>query len=870
MALELYRKKRDFKTTPEPKGKLAKAKRRDLAFVIQKHAASRLHYDFRLELNGVLLSWAVPKGPSLDPNDKRLAMHVEDHPLEYGEFEGIIPPKQYGAGTVMLWDRGTWIPREDPVAGYKKGKLKFDLHGEKLQGGWTLVKSHGSKYGGDNAWLLFKEDDEFARTGAEAQIVDSRPNSVKTHRNLKQIAADPGRVWHSNKSVAENLKAGAKEKSKVRIEPAKSAGARKAALSGFISPQLATTTETIPAGDGWVHEVKYDGYRILARIEAGAMRLFSRNRNDWTRKFPDIARALAGLPLETAWVDGEVVSLDAKGRSSFQALQNALSAINTSETIYYAFDLPYLNGYDLRRVKLEERKALLKRLVPEEGIIRYSEHFHVEGAKFIAEVCGLGLEGMVSKRSDSIYEGTRGSAWLKLKCARQQEFVVGGFTDPEGSRHGFGALLLGVYDGEGKLRYAGKVGTGFNQAQLAKMRRTLDGLVQQTPPFVNPPQGIEARRAHWVKPELVAQVTFTEWTHDDIVRNAAFQGLRDDKRARDVVREEAGGLPKLARRTSELNEAPRKELKPIASKPEKDTIAGIKLTNRDKLLYPEAGITKRDLALYHEAVGEWILPHLRNRPLTLLRCPNGWDKESFYQKHADPNVPEVIERVEVQDSDGLAMYMMANSVSALVAMAQMGTLELHPWGSRKPKLGFPDRIVFDLDPDDAVEWKEIVEAVKILKTLLDHLGLRGFLKTTGGKGLHVVIPVQPTLPWEPIKGFSQAVAEVLVQTFPDRFTAKLLKISRQKKIFIDYLRNGEGATAVAPYSTRARANAPVSTPIDWTELGRDVRFDYFTIKNVPARLKHLKHDPWAEFSERRQSVTAGMMKNVGYKKHGTG
>jgi bifunctional non-homologous end joining protein LigD len=865
MALELYRKKRDFKTTPEPKGKLARAKRRDLAFVIQKHAATRLHYDFRLELNGVLLSWAVPKGPSLDPNDKRLAMHVEDHPLEYGDFEGIIPAKQYGGGTVMLWDRGTWTAKEDPIAGYKKGKLKFDLHGEKLKGGWTLVRSRGSKYGGDKAWLLFKEDDEHARTGAEARVVDSRPHSVKTHRRLEQIAADPGRVWHSNKSAAENVEAGAVEKPNVRINPAKAAGARKAPLPEFISPQLATPTQTSPAGDRWVHEVKYDGYRILARIDAGAVRLYSRNRRDWTTKFPSIARAAAAVPLENGWLDGEVVILDAKGRSSFQALQNALSITNTGETIYYAFDLPYLNGYDLRRVELEERKALLKRLIPESGILRYSEHFHVEGAKFIAEVCGLGLEGMVSKRRDSIYQGTRGNAWLKLKCGRQQEFVIGGFTDPEGSRHGFGALLLGVYDNEGKLRYSGKVGTGFDQALLVKMRRTLDSLVQDTPPFVNPPQGAEARRAHWVKPELVAQVTFTEWTHDAIVRNASFQGLRDDKRARDVVREESSDLPKLAPREPELNEARREATMVISRKADKDTVAGIKLTNGDKLLYAEAGITKRELALYYEAVAEWILPHLRNRPLTLLRCPNGWNKECFYQKHADPNVAEIIERVEVQDSDGPALYMMANSVSALVAIAQMGTLELHPWGSRKPKLGFPDRIVFDLDPDGSVDWKEIVEAVKILKTLLDHLGLRGFLKTTGGKGLHVVIPIQPTLPWNAIKGFSQAVAEVLVQTFPDRFTAKLLKISRKGKIFVDYLRNAEGATAVAAYSARARANAPVSTPIDWTELGRDVRFDYFTIKNVPARLKRLKHDPWEEFSELRQSVTAAMMKNAGYK-----
>lgn len=868
MALELYRKKRDFKTTPEPKGKVAKAKRRDLAFVIQKHAATRLHYDFRLELNGVLLSWAVPKGPSLDPNDKRLAMHVEDHPLEYGEFEGIIPAKQYGGGTVMLWDRGIWIPKEDPIAGYKKGKLKFDLRGEKLQGGWTLVRSRGSKYGGDKAWLLFKEDDEHARTGAEARVVDSRPHSVKTQRSLKQIAADPGRVWHSNKSAAENVKAGAKKKPDARIDPAKSAGARRAALPEFISPQLATATQTIPAGDGWIHEVKYDGYRILARIDAGVVRLYSRNRNDWTKKFPEIAQALAGLPLENGWLDGEVVILDDKGRSSLQALQNALSGTNRAEAIYYAFDLPYLNGYDLRRVELEERKALLKRLIAESGILRYSEHFPVEGAKFIAQVCNLGLEGMVSKRRDSAYEGRRGNTWLKLKCARQQEFVIGGFTDPEGSRRGFGALLLGVHDDKGKLRYSGKVGTGFDQALLVRMRRTLDSLVQDAPPFVNPPQGAEARRAHWVKPELVAQVTFTEWTHDAIVRNASFQGLRHDKRAQDVVREKTDGRPKVAPRNAEAIEARRNAQKVIAGIADKDTVAGIKLTNGDKLLYPEAEITKRDVALYYAGAGEWILPHLRNRPLTLLRCPNGWDKENFYQKHADASVAEVIERVEVQDSDGPALYMMANSVSALVAIAQMGTLELHPWGSRKPKLGFPDRIVFDLDPDDAVEWKEIVDAVKILKTLIDHLGLRGFLKTTGGKGLHVVIPIRPALPWNTIKGFSQAVAEVLVQTFPDRFTAKLLKISRKGKIFVDYLRNGEGATAVAAYSARARANAPVSTPIDWQEVARDVRFDYFNVKNVPERLKRLKHDPWGAFMTTRQSITKEMMEMVGYKADG--
>ncbi len=762
-------------------------------------------------------------------------------------------------GTVMLWDRGIWLPKEDPVAGYRKGKLKFDLDGEKLHGGWTLVKS-GGKYAGDKAWLLFKEEDEHARTGTEALIVDDLPNSVTTHRSLKQIAADPQRVWHSNKSVAENLKRGILSKSKVRLDLAKLAGGRKAGLPDFISPQLATLGKTAPADDGWVHEVKYDGYRMLGCIAGGAVQIYSRNRKEWTGEFPHIARALAEFPVENAWIDGEIVILDAAGRTSFQALQNARST-STSEAIYYAFDLPYLNGYDLRGVILEERKALLKRLLPHAGIIRYSAHFAVPGTKFIAEVCNLGLEGMISKQRKSTYQGMRGNTWLKIKCGRQQEFVIGGFTDPEGSRHGFGALLLGVYDAEARLRYAGKVGTGFNHSLLGKMRNTLDGLIQGKSPFVNPPQGAEGRRAHWVKPELVVQIAFTDWTQDGILRAPSFQGLRDDKRPRDVVREESGGIPRLA---SAMGASRRSGGNAPLGKADKDTVAGINLTHGDKLLYPEAGITKRDLALYYEAIGEWIMPHLRDRPLTLLRCPNGWNEECFYQKHADASVAQVIERVTVRDSGGPAVYMMANSVSALVAITQMGTLELHPWGSRAPKLGFPDRIIFDFDPDEGLGWKQITEAVNLLKTLLDSLGLRGFLKTTGGKGLHVVVPIEPKLPWQPIKGFSQTIAELFVKTFPDRFTAKMLKISRKGKIFVDYMRNGEGSTAVAPYSVRAKAKAPVSTPIGWDEIESDVRFDHFTVRNIPARLKRLKREPWAEFLKTRQTITKTMMEAVGY------
>ncbi len=865
MVLELYRKKRNFEKTPEPLGNVIKQKGGELAFVIQKHAASHLHYDFRLELNGVLLSWAVPKGPSLDPNDKRLAMHVEDHPIEYGEFEGIIPPKQYGAGTVMLWDRGVWIPKEDPVKGYQKGKLKFELKGEKLRGGWMLVKSHGGKYGGDKAWLLFKEEDEYARTGPDARIVDSRPDSVTTHRGLEQIATDAGRVWHSNKSVAENVKNDAVRKAKTRIDLAKVPGARKARLPELAHAQLATLVKNPPEDEGWLHEIKYDGYRMLCRVDGGSGRIYSRNHKEWTANFPAVARAVSALPIESAWIDGEVVSLDAQGRSSFQTLQNAL-ATGADEISYFVFDLLYLNGYDLRGVTLEQRKALLKRLVPEAGTLRYSEHFEVPGVSFFAEVCKLGLEGIISKRRDSIYEGSRGRTWLKIKCGRKQEVVIGGFTNPQGSRRGFGALLVGVYDAEGNLRYSGKVGTGFNDALLLKMRASLEALVQDKPAFVNPPRGAEARRAHWVKPDLVAEVTFTEWTQDGTLRHPSFQGLREDKRAREVVREEPGALPAPAPANPESQAAPPKASKAVSKKAHQDIIAGVNLTNPDKLLYPEAGITKRDLALFYEAIGDWIVPHLRDRPLTLVRCPNGWNKECFYQKHMGDGIAKVIERVMVQESDGPAVYMMANSVSAVVGVIQLGALELHPWGSRKPKLGFPDRIVFDLDPDESLGWKEIVEAVNILKTLLDNLGLRGFLKTTGGKGLHVVIPIEPTMPWEHIKGFTKAVSELLAQTFPDRFTAKILKASRHGKILIDYLRNAEGATAVAPYSIRAKANAPVSTPVDWTEMTRDLRFDRFNVKNLTARLKRLKRDPWADFMETRQSVTKVMMKTVGYTK----
>ena len=853
MALELYRKKRNFKTTPEPSGRLGRRRRRGLAFVVQKHAASHLHYDFRLELDGVLLSWAVPKGPSLDPNDKRLAMHVEDHPLQYCDFEGVIPPKQYGSGTVLLWDRGTWLPHGDPAEGYRKGKLKFTLDGEKLHGDWTLVRSNGGRYGADGkGWLLIKEDDDHAQPAREGTVVDEHPLSVTTGRSLEAIAAARDREWHSTKSVAENVARGAvkpRRRRRARLSLARVKGARKVPLPDFIEPQLAMLVDAAPASHGWVHEMKYDGYRILARLVNGRVTLYSRNGKDWTDKLAGVAEAVAQLPVGDAWLDGEVVVLLPDGRSSFQALQNALSQSPPPALQYFVFDLPYVEGHDLRGVALTARKALLQTVLEgSAAIIHYSEHVATAGADYFTAACKLGLEGIISKRSDGTYAGIRSRDWLKVKCERRQEFVIVGYTEPGGARSGFGALLLAVRE-EGRLRYAGRVGTGFDEMTLRAIKARLDELAVTTPPALDrAPSGADARGVHWVRPELVAEVRFTEWTRDGTLRHPSFQGLREDKPASDVVRE-----------------TPAAVVKHKTAEPRGTRIAGIALSHADKLLFPETGVTKRTLAEYYVAVADHLLPHLANRPLTLVRCPNGWNRQCFYQKNADASVDPAIDRIGVTTSDGPAQYMMANRVEALIALTQMGVIELHPWGSSKPKLGAPDRLIFDFDPDDDLPWSQIVEAVQVMRTLLAEIGLTGYLKTTGGKGLHVVVPIKPRHDWDTVKAFTKAVAELLVRTFPGRYTDKLTKSRRRGKIFIDYLRNAEGATAITAFGVRARELAPVATPIIWDELTDDLRFGYFNVANVPQRLKKLRRDPWAGFFDEPQSLTAAMMKRVGLK-----
>lgn len=851
MSLQRYQEKRDFRATPEPRGRAHARKAQALSFVIQKHAASHLHYDFRLELDGVLLSWAVPKGPSLDPADKRLAMHVEDHPIEYGGFEGTIPKGQYGGGTVMVWDRGSWEPIGDPRDGYARGHLKFELHGEKLRGRWALVKTHGNRYGARDAWLLIKDMDDFARRGIEARVVDSEPDSVLTQRSIDEIAGNAEHEWRSDRSVKANLAAGA-------IAGAGDDG-RTAAMPTRLLPMLATLVKTPPQGDDWLHEVKYDGYRMLCRIEKGKVRIYSRNGKDWTGQVGALARDAARLDVQSAWIDGELCAIDAAGRSDFQALQNAFDGA-AANFVYFAFDLLYLDGRDLRTLPLQRRKALLQDMLERSKTpIRYSPDVRGSGSEVFRQSCSSGLEGIISKRADSTYgDGKRTQNWVKVKCVRRQEMVIGGYTEPRGSRSGFGALLLGYYE-DGRLRYSGKVGTGFNETSLEMLFRKLKPLEQDEPSFANPPRGFAAKGAHWLRPALVAEIRFTEWSEGGALRHPVFIALREDKKATDVIRERAAPM-------STTNERPQPGARKRRTKPmgdDADTIAGVRLTHADKLMFPEAEVSKLSLAAYYAEIEARIVPHLDGRPLSLLRCPDGWGGECFYQKHADRAVHQAVRRVEVPEGKHTAQYFAVDSLAGIVGLVQWGVLELHPWGARVPQLDKPDRLIFDFDPADDVSWETLRDAVQDLRALLERLGLYGFLKTTGGKGLHVVVPIRRTLTWTQAKAFTKAVADLFARTYPDRFVATLSKAKRQGKIFVDYLRNAEGATAIAPYGVRARRNAPVSTPIAWEELAHDVRFDVFNVKTLPERLRRLKQDPWQDFFTVQQTVTAKMFRQVG-------
>jgi bifunctional non-homologous end joining protein LigD len=875
MSLKEYKRKRDFRRTSEPRPKVEK--RHSWSYAIQKHAASHLHYDFRLELDGVLKSWAVPKGPSLDPSVKRLAMHVEDHPVKYGDFEGIIPEGEYGGGTVMLWDRGTWEPVGDPHESYRRGRFKFRLHGEKLQGGWMLVRRSRSTTGKDNEWFLFKENDEAAQP-TNGDVVSELPLSVKSGRDMDEIASDKDQVWRSNRSngKAVALKPSRARKKVIRRKPvevpAALHGAKRAALPRRIDVMLATLTKEAPEGDQWAHEIKFDGYRMVCRIDGGTAEIFSRNHKSWTKELPHLAMAAAELPVKQAVLDGEVVAFKADGTTDFQTMQNIFSENRVQDLVYYAFDLLYLNGTDLRNVALEERKRLLEKLLPpagEQSTIRYSEHFVGNGAQFFRQASEMKLEGIICKLRDGTYTAGRSADWLKVKSSNREEFVVGGFTDP-GIRGGFGALMLGYHNKDHELIYAGKVGTGFSDAFLASFRKRLDGLTQKESPFADLRRTVgEARGAHWVQPKLVAQVAFTEWTRGGHLRHPSFLGLREDKAASNIVRDRA-------LTSAELSAA----IKPSRKKPKSKTgnpaapalipsavhgegLAGVRITSPDKVLFGDGDITKLELAQYYLSIARWILPHVANRPLSLVRCPEGTGKECFFQKHPGVGTPKNIRLVPVKEKNSTRNYLVADKVDDLVSLAQIGALEIHVWGSQADKLEFPDRMIFDLDPDPSLPWPRVVESAHQIRRFLDDVGLQSFVKTTGGKGVHIVVPLQRRHDWDEVKAFSKAIAELIEQADPKHYTSNMAKAARGGKIFIDYLRNGRTATAIAAYSTRAKPRGTVSVPLAWDELTPKIHADTFTVRNLIERLESLKKDPWQKITSVRQSLTNAIKKKLG-------
>ncbi|MGN5352719.1 DNA ligase D [Ralstonia sp. L16] len=857
-----YRRKRDFTQTQEPAGARRKAdEQREngaLHFVIQKHDATRLHYDFRLELDGTLKSWAVPKGPSLDPTDKRLAVHVEDHPLDYADFEGHIPEGQYGGGDVIVWDRGTWRPHGDPRKAYRDGKLKFDLDGEKLHGAWALVRTHlhGTGKHPKEQWLLIKERDDQVRASTDYDVTQALPASVITGETVGAKPRAKGKAKAGD---------GRTERSEpAQVQPP--AGAVPATLPRTLEPQLATLVDGPPTHGEWDYEVKFDGYRILARIDGNTVRLFSRNGRDWTAKLPRQARTLHALGLREAWLDGEVVVMGERGVPDFQALQNAFETAHAEHIAYYLFDIPFCNGMDLRGVPLRERRALLQRILDaapgdlDRDAVLFSGTFNAAPEDLLSSACSMSLEGVIGKRADAPYRAGRSPAWIKLKCGQRQEFVIGGYSAPKGSRSGFGALLLGVYDDEGKLRYAGRVGTGFNETSLHTLHRELTGLTIDTPRFANPPTGSDARDVQWVKPERVAEIAFAEWTREGIVRQAVFQGLRDDKPARNIVREQAKPPSATARKETRAVHAPERKVRPGAER-----IADVDVTHPDRVIEKASGTTKADLARYYASVAEWMLPHLHNRPTSLVRAPDGIDGERFFQKHSAALKLQGITQLDPSLDPGHPSLLAINSAEALVGAVQMGTVEFHTWNALADRIEQPDRIVFDIDPDPALPFARVIEATQLTLALLDELGLKAFLKTSGGSGMHVVVPLtrREAAGWDTLKAFAQAVVQHMAATFPDRFVAKMGPQNRVGKIFIDYLRNNRGASTVAAYSVRARTGLPVSVPIRHDELEGLQASAQWTLRTLPERLAKLKRDPWADYAGTRQSVTADMRKRIG-------
>jgi bifunctional non-homologous end joining protein LigD len=786
--LALYNAKRDFSRTAEPAGTLDPG--HGNSFMVQKHDATRLHWDFRLEIDGVLKSWAVTRGPSLDPAEKRLAVRTEDHPLSYATFEGTIPAGEYGGGTVMLWDRGTWTPvAGKSAADLDKGHLHFILDGERMKGEWLLIRLRPRGKEKRENWLLRKIEDGAA--GGTDLLVEEALTSVATGRTMAEIAAGkPART----KAVP---KAKARAKAGKRSAPAKGT---------FRDLQLCTLVDRVPAGKGWLHEVKYDGYRALVAVRDGKATVFTRSGLDWTDKFPGVAAAAARIDAASALIDGEIVAFK-DGHPDFSTLKDAIS--NGGAMTLFAFDLLELNGEDLTGLPNIERKARLQPLIVDGDDLRYSDHVIGVGEKLFETMCREGLEGIVSKRADAPYSGKRSAHWLKVKCTLRQEFVIVGWL-PSARGRGFKSLLLGVREGKG-YRYAGKVGTGFGQERMQTLRGMLDAIARKTAPVDAPRAAVGG--AHWVTPKLVAEIAYAETTPDGVLRHASFIGLREDKAAADVVAETPAPAPG-ASRTSK-----------------------IRISNRDRLIFPESDVSKGDLADYYQAVADIMLPWVRDRPISLVRCPQGRARHCFFQKHDSGSFGDAVHQVPIPDTQGVTEnYLYLNDADGLAACVQMGTIELHGWGSMVTALERPDRLIFDLDPDEGLDFADTKKAAEYLNAQLAELGLASFPMLSGGKGVHVVVPLKAQAEWPAVKDFASRFARALAAAEPDRFVATATKAKRTGRIFIDWLRNQRGATAVMPYSARARAGAPVAVPVSWTEL-RDIdRADRWGVRDADALL----------------------------------
>ena len=834
-ALSVYRAKRRFNETPEPEGRAGHGNNH--LYTIQKHAARRLHYDLRLELDGVLKSWAVTKGPSFDPTERRLAVRTEDHPLDYARFEGRIPEGNYGAGTVLLWDQGEWEPIGDPHEGLAHGKLVFTLHGERLRGRWALIRFHGRQDPKRENWLLIKEKDDLAH--ADSDVTETATASVASGREMQAIAAAPEAVWQSNREEAAP-KPGRTTRKRQRTDEK---------LPDFVAPELATLVDALPQGDDWLFEMKFDGYRALTAASGEDVRIYTRSGQDWTHRYRSIVRAIAALDLDGVLLDGEIVALDDAGRPDFSALQQALSGAGSGSLSYFVFDLLAERGKSLRNDKLVGRKERLRKMLadaPRGGPIAYTDHVIGDGAEMYRTLCAKGFEGVIAKRADSTYRSGRGKSWLKIKCNQEQEFIIVGWSESKAKR-AFASILLAQHL-DGKLRYAGRAGSGFDGADLAGLAERFSALAVKKSPLEEKLPASETRGVHWLKPELVAQIAFAEFTADGVVRHARFLGLREDKPARAVRRETAMALETAAN----------------GGAGQDGSVGGVRLTHPERVLYAQQGVTKRDVALYLQAAADRMLAHLADRPLSLVRCPEGQGSQCFFQRHVVAGMPDSIRRFQMHNSKGAAEeYIYVNDLRGLLTAAQFGVLEFHIWGVHVDDVEHPDRVVFDLDPDPAVDFATVRQAAADLRDALLALGLTSFPLLSGGKGVHVVVPIVRKHPWPVVKQFSGALAERFAQEMPERYVATMRKAKRTGRIFIDFFRNDRTTSAICPYSPRAREGAPVAWPVTWEELARTNAASGVTIERAMQRLA--EPDPWAKYGGTRQHLTAAALRALGVK-----